>query len=97
MNAHLLGIQTTATNTAYAPVFDRASIERMVRVVSAMAARPEPIAEWMLDQGCPPATHTLLLPETMRAELGPFPPRYVKFTSKVDRPTLMQNLLPTLP
>lgn len=52
---------------------------------------PEPIAEWMRNQGCPPGLWVAILPQRMKQEL-PFWPEYVRFSSTVDSPVLARRL-----
>lgn len=61
------------------------SSEQMLRQIEdALAAvPPEPIGEWMRAQGYPPAVSTLVLPESMRAAVGPWPPKYVVFSDRL--------------
>ena len=54
---------------------------------------PEPFGEWMRQQGFPPETSVLFLPETMRGELPSFAwPRYVQFSLDVGTPMLMRDV-----
>lgn len=86
----LAGTSTTASNTAPAPpVSLEALLQAMIKAVS--LPQPDPIGEWMRDQGFPPETSLLILPETMRSLLD-FPPRYVKFSVVASSPMLVKDL-----
>ena len=53
---------------------------------------PEPIGEWMREQGFPPEASLLVLPETMRGQL-PVWPSYVRFSVDVSSPVLCLDLM----
>jgi hypothetical protein len=80
----------TYTSTVAAPpsAADFAAIERAIA-----AAGPEPIGEWMRDQGFPPDRCLLILPLHMRRQMGAFPPNYVNFTQHVEQPVLTHDIL----
>lgn len=67
------------------------SIEAMVRAIEALP--PEPIGEFMRQQGMPPERgYILILPEAMRETAGPLPPRYVRFSSLIAKPVIGPDL-----
>lgn len=92
----------TSTSTSPASSLTTAQLlERIRAVKAALDENPEPVGEWMRGQGFPPETCCLLLPESHRAQLGPFWPPYVAFSKFVASPTLVRFnprlLLPNVP
>lgn len=81
---------TTRTTSAAAPTtFDLAALEKLLADVP-----PEPIGEWMREQGFPPETSVLILPAAMRDKLPPFGwPTYVRFSLNARDPMLVKNAL----
>lgn len=69
--------------------------EQMLAAIEKLLADipPEPIGEWMREQGFPPETSLVLLPETMRSQL-PVWPKYVRFSLDVGEPVLAKDVLP---
>lgn len=67
------------------------TLEKLEAAIGAIG--PEPIGEWMREQGFPPETSLAILPEWMRAQL-PFWPKYVQFSLDVGEPILAKGVLP---
>jgi hypothetical protein len=67
------------------PVSILAAVERLRKEIG-----PEPIGEWMREQGYPPETSLLLLPYSYADKL-PWPPACVRFNRTVTRPVLVNN------
>lgn len=81
-------IASTSTVPATIPsTLSLATLEKLLADIP-----PEPIGEWMREQGFPPETSLALLPETMRSQL-PFWPEYVRFSVDVKEPTLMRSVV----
>lgn len=77
---------TSAVSTSTAPAtLSLASLEKALADIP-----PEPIGEWMREQGFPPETSLAILPLTMRGLL-PFWPEYVRFSVHVGAPTLARD------
>lgn len=80
---------SSTTSATQPTTLDLAAVEKLLADTP-----PEPIGEWMRQQGFPPETSLLILPETMREQLPPFAwPRYVRFSLDVAGPTLMRDVL----
>lgn len=77
----------TMASTASAPV-DPLTLDKLKAVIADIP--PEPIGEWMREQGFPPETSVLMLPETMRSHL-PFWPSYVRFSLGAAEPMLARR------
>lgn len=93
--AHALinaGICTTRATTAATTMAD---MERAAALVHNLL--PEPIGEWMRSKGAPPEDWHLVLNESMRGELGPFPPSYVRFSHYVEQAIFVRKGLHDLP
>lgn len=85
---------TTAATASTAPTAppSKLSLEKIQAMLDAVG--PEPLGEWMREQGFPPEASLLILPETMRSQLPSFAwPRYVRFSLNVSAPTLMRDVL----
>lgn len=78
---------TTATTLGSMP---KVSLDDMLRAMKSIPA--EPIGEWMRENGFPPDQYQLILPERMRDEVGPLPPRYVKFSPYISAPAFAMRL-----
>lgn len=77
---------SSATNC---PVLSLASIERAIASIG-----PEPISEWMRQQGRPPEVWTLYLPDTPEARrITEFTRSYVCVSGAIDRPVFVNRLL----
>ena len=70
----------------------RDSIKAVLEAMSAHLARPEPLAEFMRAHGFDPTTHVMILADSMKSMVGPFPPRYVQFSSAVPAGTVYFRL-----
>ena len=66
------------------------TLEKLEAAIGAIP--PEPIGEWMREQGFPPETSLVILPEMMRPQL-PIWPSYVRFSTHVGKPHLCRDLL----
>lgn len=55
--------------------------------------KPEPLGEWMREQGYPPEDSTLWLPRTAEwiERVGPFAPRYVQFSPYLAAPLMTRD------
>lgn len=81
---------TTAGTTG--PAFDLDRIRASMKAMEAVMAN-EPIRRWMTEQGASPDNGWLLiLPVTMCEEVGPFPPRYVRFSAHTPAPLLVRDV-----
>lgn len=76
---------SSTVSTAPPATFDLAALEKLLADIP-----PEPIGEWMREQGFPPETSLAILPETMRSQL-PIWPSYVRFSLGVAEPTLARR------
>lgn len=66
-----------------------ADIQRVVETLEEFKRQGDPIALWMAEQGfAPERGGKLILPATMRDEMGPFPPKYVRFSTVLKSPAL---------
>lgn len=84
----VLGRMAASTSTVSATppaTLDLAALEKVLADIP-----PEPIGEWMREQGFPPETSLAILPETMRSQL-PIWPSYVRFSLGVTEPTLARR------
>lgn len=92
-NAIAHGAQTTAatSGSSQKPI----NIEKMAQALAELQAlNPCPIAQYMRRQGFPPEQGWLLMvPEKLRADFGPFPPRYVSFHHSIDAPVIVADFL----
>lgn len=52
---------------------------------------PEPIGEWMREQGMPPSLYTLFLPSSMRPAEDALWPSYVHFSDLIERPVFVRR------
>lgn len=80
-----LGAYTATASTTQQKTLTLADIERAAQMLSDM--QPEPIGEWMRQQGNPPEEWLLILPQRMRDKVaGPmFWPNYVAFSPVLDQ------------
>lgn len=78
-----------SNSTAQQKVLTLADIDRMAQMLRNIP--PEPLGEWMRQQGMPPEDWHLVLPEKVRAEVeGPmFWPSYVAFSPVLDEPVFL--------
>jgi hypothetical protein len=85
----------TATSIATAGTGDTKplTLADLERVIHVLRAPPEPIGEWMRQQGYPPERYLLVLPLKMREDI-PCPqllPYYVEFSQAADKPTFIMK------
>ena len=61
--------------------------------VEVLKIEGEPVGKWMREQGTPPETHTLFVPEAGRPASDPeFGwPRYVRFSPHITKPVVVNN------
>lgn len=74
----------TAANPQQPAMFEQVSalVDRMVAEC--------PLGVWMREQGFDPARGcVVVLPEQLRADVGPMPPPYVRFSRLIGRPVLV--------
>lgn len=79
---------TTATNTSQ-QAMTLADIDLVAEILKNQP--PEPIGEWMRNQGRPPEKYHVVFPEKMRDEIqGPmFWPQYVLFSKALEQPVFI--------
>lgn len=78
-----------ATCANASPTAESLSLERLKAIVAHLHEQ-DPIAAWMRERGFDPARGCLLfVPETARAEFGPFPPHYVRFSRIATAATMV--------
>lgn len=84
-----LGTCTTASTTQQKSLTFADIVERVAQSLRDMP--PEPIGEWMRQQGCPPDKWCLILPQRLRDEVGGpmFWPDYVAFSPVLDQPVIV--------
>lgn len=89
-----MSYSTATTSAARAKTLTLQDIERMAKLLGSMP--PEPIGEWMRQQGRPPEQWRVVLPESLRDEAGgpAMWPDYVAFSAAIDRPVFMPRALP---
>lgn len=81
----VLGAYTATSSTTQQKTLTLADIELAAQMLSDI--QPEPIGEWMRQQGNPPEEWILILPQRMRDKVaGPmFWPNYVAFSPALDK------------
>lgn len=79
------------TGTSQKPI----NLEKMAQIIAEIEAKhPCPIAQYMRREGKPPEQgYLLVVPETLRLDFGPFPPRYVMFHHSVGAPVIVRDML----
>lgn len=91
---HNYAATTASTSQAKTPTLQ--DIERVAKMLEAMP--PEPIGEWMRQQGRPPEQWRVVLPESLRDEAGSLAahlwPAYVAWSSATDRPIFVPCVRP---
>jgi hypothetical protein len=80
---------TTATTHNHTAITAEQLIASMQKVMKDLGE--EPLAKWMHEQGCPPESWTLILPAEMRELIGPWPPRYVQFSTVLATPCFIRT------
>jgi len=86
LSTALLGGTATTASTTTQTAMTMADLDRMVQVLRSIP--PEPIGEWMREQGRPPEQWRVVMPQKVRDEVdGPmFWPDYVAFSPLLDKP-----------
>lgn len=86
-----LGAYTTTASTTQQRTLTLADIERAAQMLRDMP--PEPIGEWMRQQGQPPDEWCLILPQRMRDKIGEpmFWPDYVAFSPVLAQPVFVRR------
>ena len=84
--SEVLGSYATTASTAQQKTLTLADFERMAQALRDMP--PEPIGEWMREQGRPPEQWRVVMPQKVRDEVqGPmFWPDYVAFSPLLEKP-----------
>lgn len=69
------------------------TVQRLLEVKKLLdESQPDPLEKYMRDLGYPPERYDLILPERLRADLGPFPPYFVKFSASTQIPLIAPRL-----
>ncbi len=89
LSTALLGGTATTASTTTQAAMTMADLDRMVQVLRSIP--PEPIGEWMREQGRPPEQWRVVMPQKVRDEVdGPvFWPDYVAFSPLLDKPVFI--------